>query len=366
MKFFHRFKSKPRKSTIIIFMAMFSASLLSSFAFFKISDNSSDDSTTPFVLALEADTNISSIPTPTPVELDKESLNILLLGHGDEGHQGGYLTDAMLIAHFNTATNQFALISLPRDLWTMFPDGKFHKINGAYVQDTKEATVAKQVVSAVTGLEIDYFVEVNFFGLTAIVDELGGIQIDLPESFEDPWYPIRGREQDPCDFSAEEIDQLTQTLSGFQLEQQFECRYEKLSFSQGDNYIDGAQALKIARSRHSSSGGNDFSRSQRQQAILIGIKNKLLSTTNPNQISSVFDQLLHTFSSDIDLDIIESLSDLLLDFNKYSLTQIYLSTDNVLETSKGPSGQFILVPKTGARDYSSVHDYIKQQLENSD
>ena len=307
-------------------------------------------------------TTIDIIPALIPEE--QTSHNILLLGHGDQGHPGGYLTDAMLVAHFNTKTNQFALISIPRDIWVKFSTGQMGKLNAAFVKDSSTASIAKSAVQTITGLPIQYYIEVNFYGLTAIVDEFDGIEIDLPHSFEDPWYPIRGREQDPCDKAPEEIAELTNTMSGFRLEQQFECRYETLSFKQGKNEIDGADALKLSRSRHSGDNGSDFSRSIRQQAILLGLKEELLSLDAIDNYPDIFDQLSHTLTTDLNLGILKSLSDLLINISDYTYTSINLSTTNVLSTSTGPAGQFILLPKSQS-GWTSVHQFITEQLKQS-
>lgn len=298
-------------------------------------------------------------PTPAPLPQDLQTVNILLLGHGDAGHQGGNLTDAMLLAHFDPQNNRFALISIPRDSWVKFPDGVNRKLNSAFSLDPNSAAIAKTVISQITGLNVNYFIDVNFFGLTAIVDELDGIDVNLPQSFEDPWYPIRGKEQDPCEFSPAEIAELTNTLTGFELEKQFTCRYEQLSFKVGINHIDGATALKLARSRHS---GSDFARSQRQQAILLGIKDKLLSLDALGKIGSIYHQLEHTFHSDLDLGITKSLADLIIEFPQYHTILVNLSTTNVLQTGTGPGGQFILIPKSNESGWASIRQYINQEL----
>jgi len=50
------------------------------------------------------------------------------------------------------------------------------------------------------------------------------------------------------------------------------------------------------------------------------------------------------------------------DPGKYKITQIQLTTDNVLNESKSLDGQYILVPKTGMFDFSGVKDYINSNI----
>lgn len=298
-----------------------------------------------------------SQPPTIPPDLDQlKQINIALFGHGDAGHEGGGLTDAILIAHFDRENNHFALISLPRDLWIPYPDGSNNKLNAAFVKNPDTATIAKQSLQTITGLPIHYFIAVDFFGIQAIVDELKGVTINLPENFSDPWYPIRGRELDLCGMSPEEIDEVHQKYSGFELEKQFDCRYEHINLSAGQQQLDGSLALKLARSRH---GSSDFARSQRQQLILLAIKDKLLSLGALTNAPDIYTQLAHTFSSDLSLEAIGPIAATLTNFPEFTSSQINLSSENILTESTGPAGQYILSPKS---DWSSIHSYLNDQM----
>ncbi len=303
-------------------------------------------------------------PAIQPPE-DLKTLNVLLLGYGGAGHQGGYLTDVIQVAHFDFETGLIKLISIPRDLWVSLPNGKQAKINQAFTLGENPdqfvesgAQAAKKMAQVVTGLPLDYYVAVDFVGFQRFIGEdLGGIEVDVPETLEDPWYPIRGEELNPCGLTPEEVAAVTAKYSGFELEKQFECRYEQLYFKKGLNHMEGGDALKYVRSRHGSAAG-DFSRSQRQQAVLAGIRDKLLKLENLDEIPTFFQTVSDNLTTDLDLELVKYLTPALQQAGQYELESIIISTDNVLKTGKSTDGQFILLPKQGLDQWDEVRALV--------
>lgn len=103
----------------------------------------------------------------------------------------------------------------------------------------------------ITGLEIPYYATIDFGGFKKVIDDLGGIDIDVPYSLHDYQYP-------------------DENLRGF----------DPLHVEQGFQHMDGTLALKYARSRHAAGHASDFDRSFRQQLVINAIKDKLLSGGN--------------------------------------------------------------------------------------
>ncbi len=281
---------------------------------------------------------------------EKGVYNILILGYGGGGHDGSALTDSIIVAHVNTNSKNVSFVSVPRDLW--IPGGR--KVNA-------EASIngfqnVGSMITSITGLPINYYVSVDFSGFVKIIDDLGGIIVQVPATFDDAFYPIKGEENNVCGKTEDEIFQLKNKYSGFDLEKQFTCRYEHLHFDQGPANLDGATALKFARSRH---GDSDFGRSARQIAILSGIGNKLISFQMANKFNSIIDTLSQIVRTNLDAGTIKSLISVLGDTKTYNTKAIQLTTDNVLNQSKSDNGQFILIPKAGNFDFSEIKDYIK-------
>jgi anionic cell wall polymer biosynthesis LytR-Cps2A-Psr (LCP) family protein len=292
--------------------------------------------------------------TPSPITNPKGVFNLIFLGYGGAGHSGSYLTDSMIIVHVDTNTGKSTLISIPRDIWVQ---GN-HKINA-------EASIngfqnIGTTVQNITGQHIDYFVSVDFGGFTKIVDNLGGITVDVPKTFDDPFYPIAGLENETCGKSEDEINQLKAKYSGAQLETQFTCRYEHLHFDKGSTNLDGTTALKFVRSRH---GDSDFGRSLRQFAVLIGIESKLISLKSLGKLDSTINTLSNIVRTDLTAGTIKTLINVFGDPGKYKINQIQLTTENVLVEGKSSDGQYILSPKAGIFNYSEIKNYINSNLQ---
>ena len=158
----------------------------------------------------QADTNTpQEIATTSAFPKDNKSMGILLLGYGGPGHDGGYLTDAIQLLYFDFINGKLNLISIPRDLWVKVPNNGETKINTVFVSGAKNNTgtqIAKQVVSEITGLPINYVIAVDFVGFQKTIGEsLKGIDVEVEETLDDPWYPIKGEEQNLCGNTPEEV-----------------------------------------------------------------------------------------------------------------------------------------------------------------
>ncbi len=320
------------------------------------------------VLAAEADAQMIDLNSTAAQDL--ETLGILLLGYGGAGHDGGYLTDVVQLAHVDFKRQTIYLISVPRDLWLELPSGKQAKINAAFTlgEDPNQkidsgGQVAKQMASLVTGLKVNYFVSVDFVGFKRIIgQELDGIEVDVPEALDDPWYPIKGEELNLCGMSPEELEEVHAKYSGFELEKQFECRYAHVQFDQGVNRMEGEDALAYVRSRHGS-GAGDFSRSQRQHALLKALLKKLLSLRALENAPDIYEQMTTHVNTDLSLETVKYLVPALQNIGQYQIKTVVLSTDNVFTTGKSDGGQFIVIPKEGVNQWGQVQQYLDQQLE---
>jgi anionic cell wall polymer biosynthesis LytR-Cps2A-Psr (LCP) family protein len=294
--------------------------------------------------------------SPKPINetpQEKGVYNIVLLGYGGGGHDGSMLTDSIIIIRVNTNAKKVTSISIPRDLW--IPGGRKVNAEGSINGFQNVGSM----ITSITGLPINYFVSVDFSGFAKIIDNLGGVTVDVPKTFDDPFYPIAGEENNVCGKTEDEIFQLKNKYSGYNLETQFTCRYEHLHFDKGSTNLDGATALKFVRSRH---GDSDFGRSLRQFAVLQGIGSKLISFQMANKLSEIINTVSKIVRTDLDAGTIKSLITVLGDPKAYTFKQIQLTTDNVLNEGKSNEGAYILIPKAGNFNFSGVKDYIKSNL----
>lgn len=287
-----------------------------------------------------------------PEKQDTGTYNVLLLGHGGTGHSGGLLTDTIIVSHININTKKVSFISIPRDLW--IPGNK--KINSAGLGGYNNVG---PVVTSAIGLPINYYVSVDFGGLVKIVDHLGGINVNTPTAFTDSFFPIKGEENNTCGKTEAEIQELKTKYTGYNLETQFTCRYERISYNAGPVDINGESALKYVRSRH---GDSDFGRSARQHAVLQGIAKKIVTLKSLGR----FDEIVNTLSSivrtDLDAGTIKSLVQIIGTPEEYTFNSIQLTTDNFLSTSTSADGQFILIPKAGNFNFTEIKNFIEAQI----
>jgi anionic cell wall polymer biosynthesis LytR-Cps2A-Psr (LCP) family protein len=268
-------------------------------------------------------------------------------------------------------------VSIPRDLWVALPtdynNQTFNKINAAYAigldnvvypnkrpefrGDGGAAGLLKYAAYTVTGIQVDNYIAVDFGGFQSAIDQLGGLEVDVPHTFDDYFYPVKGLENEICGKSVQEIADLHAKFTGFQLEKQFECRYEHIHYAQGKAKMTGGDALKFVRSRHSANYGGDFARSQRQFAVLAAIYDKVLANnliTNTGALA----KLTALVNTDIKTTDVKSIFSSLGNTSDYQVEEVHLSTDNVLVSGTGPAGQYILIPKAGVGQWEEVKDFV--------
>lgn len=301
---------------------------------------------------------VTSTPAPEPGPEETQgpfepintqtSYNVVLLGSGGEGHSGGTLTDSIVVVSVDSKNKKATLVSIPRDLWV--PGNR--KINAEVMVNGYDSL--KSTLTSITGLEIEKYISIDFGSLIKLVDELGGIEVDVPKTFDDYFYPIKDLENETCGMTGEKIAEAHQKYSGFELEKQFTCRWERIHFDKGVTQIRGSDVLKLARSRH---GDSDFGRSARQFAILKGIAKKI----SLDNLDETYKTLSKMVKADIDLKTVEELAKLFGNPNDYQVNEVHLNTQNVFNETRSSDGQYILVPKAGNFDFSDIKSFVTQQ-----
>ncbi|MDQ3008400.1 MAG: LCP family protein [bacterium] len=318
-------------------------------------------------------------PEPTPDPLQPYAF--LLLGYAGGSHAGSSLTDTMMVAHVNPKTKVVSLISLPRDLWIGLPTSEDQKtnwkINAAYAIGNDDAQyrnkpaqftgpagggeMAKSAVSEVVGFPLQNFVAINFAGFESTIDTLGGVSVTVDRTFDDYVYPITGSEQDTCGKSPEEMT-ASATFSAEQAEKEFPCRYEHLHFDKGKTTMDGEMALKFVRSRHSSQDGNDFGRAARQRNLLMALKAKVLDVTFVPRLLPLMPRLAGYVKTDINISDTRDLLELKDELESYRIKTIAMTDKNILQFSRSTTGQYILIPRAGQDEWSSVHEWLQAEI----
>jgi polyisoprenyl-teichoic acid--peptidoglycan teichoic acid transferase len=270
---------------------------------------------------------------------EKEArINILLLGIGGENHDGGQLTDTIIIASINPDQHTLGLLSIPRDLVVPIPGIGWQKINAAHAYGVASsrgkknagAALSQQTIEDITKLNIHYYVKLDFEGFTKMVDALGGVRVNVQEAFTDTEYPDEN------------------------------FGYAPVTFESGWQHFSGTTALKYVRSRHGTEGqGTDFARAGRQQQVLQAIQNraKALSTLlNPNKLLSLAEIIGTHVETNMEIWEVVRLFDIVQSARNNMVNQVVLSTkaDGLLSADTNEEGTYLLRPKLGAGNFSEI------------
>jgi len=344
----------------------------------------------------------------------KDAYNILLLGYGGGTHEGGRLTDSMILAHIDLKNKKALLVSLPRDLWVSIPtksNQDYHvKINALYqmeylyknepetydmiypevnnnkLKDGNIGNLITTVVGEVTGLPVDNLIAVDFTGFKKAIDTLGGVDVNVEKTFDDYRYPIDGKEKELCGKDNEfnlikdylnppydnearvrllkEKPELDEFLKNATDEPQlvFPCRYEHLHFNKGITHMDGETALKYVRSRYGLQDGSDFGRAARQQQFIQAVKEKVLSIGFVPKIIPLLNDLKNHISIDISPEQMQHFFAEAGSAGKYSTDNLVITNTNYLDDDQSDDGQYILVPTLGIDNWSEIKSAINVMI----
>lgn len=297
---------------------------------------------------------------------EDDRINVLLLGIGGEGHDGGTLTDSIMIASIKPTTHQVALISLPRDLIVKIYDDnnpklwEGRKINLAYELGGPDLAVEK--VSEVTGLDIHYYSLIDFSGFKQMIDDIDGIDVEVDRSFTGL-------------YGAQELSVPCPVSQKYHLEDGDYCA---IGFQRGVETMDGERALIFSRVRKLAAGslnteeGGDFARAQRQQKVLESFKEKLFSSETlirPTRITTVLDSLGSHIETDMELWEIAKFLKLTADVEPDSIASKVVdnSPDGLVYTTIAEqTGASVVVPRAGDYNYSEIHRFADSVFEYSE
>ena len=251
-----------------------------------------------------------------------DRVSVLLLGIDQRcDEEGPTHTDSIMVVTIDPVGLSAAVLSLPRDLWVEIPGFGVDRVNQAYYMgEVYEfpgggAALAVETVEATLGVNIDYYVTVNFDAFVEVVDLIGGIVVDVPEAIDDPMYPDR------C------------------------YGYDPFSIEAGEQRLDGEAALKYARTR--ATFGGDVDRAGRQQAVVLAVREQVLQLNRLPQLIAQSPRLWQTFQGNVrtDLSLEEALQLALLvqEIPGESIHTAVLDYNYVYNETT-PDGRQVLVP----------------------
>lgn len=233
--------------------------------------------------------------------------NIMLLGSDTDGKgndptTGQPLAQTVIIVTIDPKTNYVGMLSIPRDM--QVTDGNYidekldQAFENAWVGNTNKDRAAaaaghmEDVIQQNYGIHIDHYVWVGLQGFTRVIDDIGGVDIDVTHPMFDDDYPS---------------DSGSGSIYG----------YMRVNIAPGPQHLTGPEALTYVRTRHADLGG-DFGRTDRQQQVLSQIKVKLTQNDTITKATLILNDLDGYLFTDLSLSQLATFAEVAksVDINK--------------------------------------------------
>ena len=252
-----------------------------------------------------------------------ERINVLLLGIDERADQDGpWRTDTMIVLTIDPTAMTAGMISIPRDLWVEIPGYGNDRVNKAFfLGDANRypgggAALAMRTVQHNLGIPIHHYIVANFGAFVTLIDQIGCIELDVPETIDDPDYPA---------------------AEGF--------GFDPFHIEAGHQTLCGEEALRYARTR--ATFGGDFDRAARQQQVILAVRNRVLNSGQLPQLISQAPELWTTLEggvrTSLSLEQIVQLALLAQDIPETNICSAVIDGEYV-EMATLPDGAQVLVP----------------------
>jgi LCP family protein required for cell wall assembly len=266
------------------------------------------------------------IPTtssdPVPVPWDGASrVTVLVMGldYRDwEAGDGPPRTDTMILLTIDPLTKTAGMLNIPRDLWVNIPGFDYGRINTAYplgiAYDVPGGgpQQAMDTVESLLGVPIDYYAIIDFGAFEKFIDELGGINVTVSSEIS--------------------VDPIG--------------KGNTVDLKPGNYLLNGPTALAYARARYTE--GGDFDRAQRQQQVILAIRDRIVELGPAKvaaRVPALYNELTAGIHTNLSLDDALKLGWLAMEIPMDSVQRGAIAPPNAVSFAKSPDGtQDILIP----------------------
>jgi LCP family protein required for cell wall assembly len=261
-------------------------------------------------------------PTPPPWDgANRVSLLVMGLDYRDwAAGEGPPRTDTMILLTVDPINRTAGMLSIPRDLWVNIPGYDYGRINTAY--QLGEAfkvpgggpQLAANTVEELLGVPVDYYAQIDFSAFVRFIDEIGGVEVDITE-------PLK-------------LDPLG------------DGNIKKLK--PGHYALPGDLALAYVRLRKTE--GGDFDRSQRQQQVIMSIRNRILEydmlPTLISKAPTLYNEVSAGIHTNLSLDQAIRLAWLAVQIPGENIKQAAIGADQIAFATSPDGTQEVLKPLT--------------------
>jgi LCP family protein required for cell wall assembly len=265
------------------------------------------------VLRVAATSAVSSGSIPDPLPSPGGPFTVLLLGSDDDAKFAAdrFNTQSMILMRVDPGAKRATMLSIPRDLWVPIPGHGTGKISTAFQLGGSDLAI--KTVESNFRVNIDDYVWIGLKGLVNLIDRLGGVDVVVTNPVMDDFYPADIDSSDPY-------------------------AYYRVAVLPGAVHLDGLHALQYVRSRHGDLRG-DFARSERQQQVLVAIKDANVNAADLPFLASAFNGEIKT---SIGLDRMRRLMAVTGQFGGQGIGRVLLVPPYTSETMIG--GQDVVLP----------------------
>lgn len=291
--------------------------------------------------------------------------NFIIFGTAEDSeggtHEGGDLTDSLMVLSVDQERKNAYMLSIPRDLWVDFNgacmSGYQGKINEVYScgsdggkNEEAGAKALQDKIGAITGLDIQYYVHLNFTAVVDAVDAVGGVDVKI--------------ESNPKGQGI--LDRNFDWKCGYR------CHYVK--YDDGETpHLDGQHALALMRARNAQGGyglaGGNFDREKNQQKVIKALRKKALSAgtlTNLGKVTGLIDALGNNLRTNIDTKEVQTIMSLASDIESDAIRSLTLvDEDAPLVTTGSVGAASIVQPVAGLFEYSDIKSYVMRNSSRS-
>lgn len=242
-----------------------------------------------------------------PVDPSLDHVSVLFLGVDDSTsrREGGQKanqsrTDAMIYTTFNREKKQIRMVSIPRDTLSYIPAVKYYdKITHAHAIDGPEGSM--ESVESTLNVPVDYYARINMEAFVEVVDELGGIEYNVPFDLNEPNTEDKGR----------------------------------IKVKKGKRNLSGDEALAVVRSRKQDS---DLERGKRQMEMIKAIIKKAQETNSINKLDDLVKIVGKNAKHNFSFEDIQNLA------TTYSSSKVKIKTEQVTGTDANFNGVYFFNP----------------------
>jgi LCP family protein required for cell wall assembly len=263
-------------------------------------------------------------PTGTPVTnfFGTHRVNFLVLGSDNDKktEERHPLTQSMIVVSINPVNDKVTLLSIPRDFWVNIPGHGKGKIDLAAKYGW--VPLARDVVEKYFHIKIDYYAWVGLSGFSSVVNDFGGVTVNVTHPILDDFYPNDQIKGNPY-------------------------TYTRIFLVPGWRHLSGRLALEYVRSRHGDANG-DFGRSNRQQQVLLQLRRKANGWNLFFKIPQLASDLSNSVQDDVPPTKLLDLARLARHINGSNIQRIILSAPTycTYASINTPIGiQDVLLPK---------------------